>query len=75
MVLNALMSPDGAVTPSFPHAESPQRDRPERLSIGVLVDLIWGPWAGGHVKCWERLAAAAASMPRELDMTVHYLGE
>lgn len=48
---------------------------PERLSVGVIVDLVWGPWAGGHVKCWERIAAAAAAMPRELDVTVHYLGE
>ena len=48
---------------------------PERLSVGVIVDLVWGPWAGGHVKCWERIAAAAAAIPRELDVTVHYLGE
>jgi glycosyltransferase involved in cell wall biosynthesis len=46
-----------------------------RLSVGVIVDLVWGPWAGGHVKCWERLAAAAASLPEEVDVTVHYLGE
>ena len=49
------------------------RARP--LSVGVVVDLVWGPWAGGHVKCWERLAAAAAASPRELDITVHFLGE
>jgi glycosyltransferase involved in cell wall biosynthesis len=75
MVLNALMTSNGASQPPFMPTVSASPDRPERLSIGVLVDLIWGPWAGGHVKCWERLAAAAASMPRELDMTVHYLGE
>jgi len=57
--------------PDLP-AHDPQ---PHRLSIGVLVDLIWGPWAGGHVKCWERLAAAAAALPHEVDMTVHFLGE
>jgi glycosyltransferase involved in cell wall biosynthesis len=49
------------------------RARP--LKVGVVVDLVWGPWAGGHVKCWERLAAAAAASPRELDITVHFLGE
>jgi glycosyltransferase involved in cell wall biosynthesis len=49
--------------------------RPRPLSVGVVVDLVWGPWAGGHVKCWERLAAAAAASPRELDITVHFLGE
>ncbi|MGQ0675861.1 MAG: glycosyltransferase, partial [Rhodospirillales bacterium] len=49
--------------------------RAQPLSVGVIVDLIWGPWAGGHVKCWERLAAAAAAHPRELDITVHFLGE
>ena len=29
------------------------------LRVGVLVDLHWTPTAGGHVKTWERLAAAA----------------
>lgn len=66
------LAPDG---PTSPPSHDSQRREPRRLSVGVLVDLIWGPWAGGHVKCWERLAAAAASMPRELDVTVHYLGE
>lgn len=70
------MTAYSASLPSYLPAPAPAADeRPSRLSIGVLVDLVWGPWAGGHVKCWERLAAAAASMPRELDMTVHYLGE
>lgn len=58
---------------SVPALVSRPRQRP--LSVGVIVDLIWGPWAGGHVKCWERLAAAAAADPRELDVTVHFLGE
>lgn len=30
------------------------------VKVAVLVDLTWGPRAGGHVKCWERLATAAA---------------
>ena len=44
-----------------------------RLSVGVLVDLHRGIGAGGHVKCWERLAEAAAG--EELDLTVYFLGE
>ncbi|MDX2099647.1 MAG: glycosyltransferase, partial [Leptolyngbyaceae cyanobacterium bins.59] len=38
-----------------------------------LVDLQWGSHAGGHVKCWERFAEAARTVP-ELDLTVYYLG-
>jgi len=44
-----------------------------QLSVGVLVDLHRGTAAGGHVKCWERLAEAAAG--EELDLTVYFLGE
>ncbi len=44
------------------------------LRVGVLVDLAWTPLAGGHVKCWERLAEAAATMPEALDLTVHFSG-
>jgi glycosyltransferase involved in cell wall biosynthesis len=49
------------------------------LRVGVLVDLHWGPNAGGHVKTWERLSAAAAALgesEREptVDLTVHFLG-
>lgn len=29
-----------------------------RLYVHVLVDLEWSDHAGGHVKCWERFAAA-----------------
>src|SRR5258708_3571608 len=46
-----------------------------RLTVGVLVDLIWSPHAGGHVKCWERLAAAALELPDRLDLTVHFIGD
>ena len=72
-----VSGPVGEVQPR-PSAAAPAvvampRARP--LSVGVIVDLFWGPWAGGHVKCWERLAAAAAAHPRELDVTVHFLGE
>ncbi|MFC0529697.1 glycosyltransferase [Phytohabitans kaempferiae] len=46
-------------------------------SVGVLVELARGAEAGGHVKCWERLAeAAAARDPTDLgfDLTVYFLG-
>ena len=51
--------------------------RPPRLRVGVLVDLYWSPTAGGHVKTWERVAAAAASasVDERIDLTVHFLGE
>jgi putative membrane protein len=61
---------------------------PARLRVGVLVDLHWRPTAGGHVKTWERLAAASAgldgvqqpgappaSAAADLDLTVHFLGK
>lgn len=44
------------------------------LKIGVLVDLERSPTAGGHVKCWERLAKAAVDFPDALDLTVHFSG-
>ena len=44
-----------------------------QLSVGVLVDLHRGIAAGGHVKCWERLAEAAAG--EDLDLTVYFLGK
>ena len=45
------------------------------LRVGVLVDLHWTPTAGGHVKTWERLAAAALASGAALDLTVHFLGK
>lgn len=47
-------------------------------SVAVLLELVRTPSAGGHVKCWERFAeAAAATSPAELgvDLTVYTLGE
>jgi glycosyltransferase involved in cell wall biosynthesis len=44
------------------------------LKIGVLVDLEYTPAAGGHVKCWQRLAEAAMDIPDALDLTVHFNG-
>jgi glycosyltransferase involved in cell wall biosynthesis len=47
--------------------------QPRRLKVGVLVDLVLTPDAGGHVKCWQRFAEAAVEYP-ELDLTVHFNG-
>ncbi len=44
------------------------------LRVGVLVDLPWTPSAGGHVKTWERIAAAAVALGPSLDLTVHFSG-
>jgi len=44
------------------------------LRVGVLVDLELSPQAGGHVKCWERLARAACAFADQLDLTVHFTG-
>ncbi len=50
-------------------------DQPTRpVRVGVLVDLVWSPQAGGHVKCWERFAEAACRVPDRLDLTVHFSG-
>src|SRR3984957_8298990 len=42
------------------------------LKVGVLVDLTLSPDAGGHVKCWERIAEAAVGSGDRLDLTVHF---
>jgi glycosyltransferase involved in cell wall biosynthesis len=44
------------------------------LKVGVLVDLMLSPDAGGHVKCWERIAEAAVEFADRLDLTVHFNG-
>jgi glycosyltransferase involved in cell wall biosynthesis len=44
------------------------------LRVGVLVDLALTPDAGGQVKCWQRLAEAAADQGDGLDLTVHFSG-
>ena len=43
------------------------------LSVGVIVDLFQSPSAGGHVKCWERIAEAARGS--DVDLTVYFLGK
>lgn len=46
------------------------------MNVAVLVDLFYSPGAGGHVKCWERLAEAATDDAfSDLDLTVHFLGD
>src|SRR5437762_6578374 len=45
-------------------------DRP--LKVGVLVYLELTQQAGGHVKCWQRIAEAAVECPDRLDLTVHF---
>ena len=49
-------------------------DRPPPLKVGVLVDLALTTEAGGHVKCWQRLAEAATGHGDWLDLTVHFNG-
>ncbi len=71
--LPATPGPMAEALPVGPLSRAKGRSGP--LSVGVIVDLVWGPWAGGHVKCWERLAAAAAAYPRDVDVTVHFLGD
>jgi glycosyltransferase involved in cell wall biosynthesis len=44
------------------------------IRVAALVDLPRSPEAGGHVKCWERLAEAAAGAGLPLDLTVYFSG-
>jgi glycosyltransferase involved in cell wall biosynthesis len=44
------------------------------LRVAALVDLPRSRQAGGHVKCWERLAMAAAGSDLPLDLTVFFSG-
>ena len=63
--------------------QAAEKERPRRaasaaeapLKVGVLVDLTLSPEAGGHVKCWQRLAEAAVEYGDRLDLTVHFSGE
>ncbi len=45
------------------------------LKVGVLVDLALTEAAGGHVKCWQRIAEAAVGYADRLDLTVHFSGK
>ena len=44
------------------------------IKVAALVDLPRSPEAGGHVKCWERLAEAAAHAGLPLELTVFFSG-
>jgi glycosyltransferase involved in cell wall biosynthesis len=63
---------DGGLEHSAAMAVAAGAFRP--LKVGVLVDLALTPDAGGHVKCWQRLAEAAVGCEDELDLTVHFSG-
>lgn len=45
-----------------------------RHKIAVLVDLPANAQAGGHVKMWQALAAAAAQSHLPIDLTVYFSG-
>ncbi|QFG21843.1 glycosyltransferase [Actinomadura sp. WMMB 499] len=46
-----------------------------RTSVAVLVELVRDAGAGGHVKCWERFAEAAARDDPGIDLTIYVLGD
>jgi glycosyltransferase involved in cell wall biosynthesis len=48
--------------------------KPKALRVAALVDLPRSAASGGHVKCWERLASAAAHSELPLDLTVYFSG-
>lgn len=45
------------------------------LRVAALIDLPRSPQSGGHVKCWERFAHAAAHSSLPLDLTVYFSGK
>jgi glycosyltransferase involved in cell wall biosynthesis len=45
------------------------------IRVAALVDLPRSQQAGGHVKCWERLAGAAADADLPLQLTVYFSGQ
>lgn len=45
------------------------------LRAAVLIDLIRGPQAGGHVKSWERLSQAALGFRGMIDLTLFFMGK
>jgi glycosyltransferase involved in cell wall biosynthesis len=58
-----------------PWAPAPSLNVSRRpLRVGVLVDLSLGGSAGGHVRCWQRLAEAARGFRDEIDLTIHFMG-
>ncbi|MGW0499051.1 glycosyltransferase [Streptomyces sp. NPDC003007] len=50
---------------------------PEVTSVAVLMELVRNESSGGHVKCWERFAEAAARQGSDgaaVDLTIYVLG-
>lgn len=45
------------------------------LRVGVTVELLRAPASGGHVKCWERFAAASVGLSETLDLTLYVLAQ
>ncbi len=45
------------------------------LKVGVMIDLRRREGAGGHVKSWEKFAAAATEIPEHLFLSLHFLGD
>lgn len=46
------------------------------MRVHALVDLYFRDDAGGHVKCWQRLAEAACGNEfNDLDLTVHFMAD
>jgi len=43
-------------------------------SVGVLIDLLWHPNAGGQVKTWEHFAEAAEAFQDKIHLTLHFQG-
>jgi glycosyltransferase involved in cell wall biosynthesis len=52
----------------------PRRARVQPIKVAVLVHLPRTVESGGHVKCWERLAAAAKDFDGLLDLSVFFCG-
>jgi glycosyltransferase involved in cell wall biosynthesis len=70
----ASTTTDTLLTPSVRAEVASRAAVIPRLSVGVVVDLFLEPEAGGHVKCWERLAEAAVGR-EDLALTVYFLGK
>ncbi|HUK58212.1 MAG TPA: glycosyltransferase [Stellaceae bacterium] len=61
-------------TASLRAEEAPAAATPRPLRVAALVNLTQGAGAGGHVKCWERLAQAALGFEGTLDLTIYFMG-
>jgi len=55
-------------------AGEPRHGESRALRVAVLVDLPYAAHAGGHVKCWIRLAQAAQRHAETLELVVYFTG-